>query len=65
MRTTIEIDDKLMRSALKASGLKTKRAVVEEGLRLLINLRRQKDVLRLFGKLRWEGNLDKSRRDDK
>ena len=64
MRTNIEIDDRLMRSALRASGLKTKRAVVEEGLKLLIDLRRQKDVLRLFGKLRWEGDLERSRRDD-
>jgi Arc/MetJ family transcription regulator len=61
MRTNIEIDDKLMKSALRASGLKTKRAVVEEGLRTLIKLRRQRDIRRLFGKLRWEGNLEQSR----
>jgi Arc/MetJ family transcription regulator len=63
MRTNIEIDDKLMRDALKASGLKTKRAVVEEGLKVLIRLRRQKDVDKLFGKLKWEGDLEESRRD--
>jgi Arc/MetJ family transcription regulator len=61
MRTNIEIDDKLMRTALKASGLKTKRAVVEEALRLLIDRKRQKDVAKLFGKLKWEGNLEESR----
>ncbi len=36
MRTNIVIDDKLIRQAMRATGLKTKRAVVEEGLRLLI-----------------------------
>jgi Arc/MetJ family transcription regulator len=62
MRTNIEIDDALMTAALKASGLPTKRATVEEGLRLLVRLKRQNDVRRLRGKVRWEGDLDASRR---
>ncbi len=41
MRTNIEIDDKLMAQALKLTGLPTKRAVVEEGLRLVVQVRRQ------------------------
>ena len=36
MRTNIEIDDELMAQALKLTGLPTKRAVVEEGLRLMV-----------------------------
>lgn len=63
MRTNIEIDDRLMRSALRASGFKTKRAVVEEGLKLLIKLRRESKVRDLFGKLHWEGDLERSRLD--
>lgn len=62
MRTNIEINDELMADAMAASGLKTKRAVVEEGLRLLIRRRREQRVKDLFGKLRWEGDLDESRR---
>lgn len=62
MRTNIEIDDTLMAEALAVSGLATKRAVVEAGLRLLIKLRRQAEVKQLFGKVPWEGDLDKSRR---
>ena len=62
MRTNIEIDDRLMKEALRASGLATKRSVVEEGLRLIVKLRKQRDVGRLYGKLRWEGNLERSRR---
>ncbi|MCU0895763.1 MAG: type II toxin-antitoxin system VapB family antitoxin [Rhodospirillales bacterium] len=61
MRTNIEIDDDLMREALVASGLKTKRAAVEEGLRLLIRLKRQEQVRALFGQVRWAGDLDASR----
>jgi Arc/MetJ family transcription regulator len=62
MRTNIEIDDALMAEALAVSGLATKRAVVEEGLRLLITLKRQGEVRDLFGAVRWEGDLDESRR---
>lgn len=36
MRTTIDIDDALMRTAMRLSGLTTKKAVVEAALRLLI-----------------------------
>jgi Arc/MetJ family transcription regulator len=61
MRTNIDIDDALMGQAMRATGFKTKRAVVEEGLRLLVKLNKQKDILRLAGKVRWSGDLDESR----
>ena len=61
MRTNIEIDDNLIEEALRVSGLKTKRAAVEAGLRALIRLGRQKKILDLAGKVHWEGNLDESR----
>ena len=61
MRTNIEIDDRLMREAMKSSGTKTKRATVEEGLRLLVRLRKQTAIRRLRGKIQWEGNLEESR----
>lgn len=58
MRTNIEIDDNLLDEALRLTGLKTKRAVVEQGLRTLIRLGRQRKVLDLVGKVHWEGNID-------
>ena len=61
MRTNIDIDDDLMRQALRSSGAQTKRAVVEEGLRLLIDTRRQGSIRRLRGKVTWEGDLERSR----
>ncbi len=62
MRTNIEIDDALMEEALKRTGLRTKREVVEEALRMLVQLKRQADIRQLRG-IGWEGDLDKMRRD--
>lgn len=62
MRTNIEIDDALMREALEATGLNTKRAVVEHGLRLAIQLRQQAKLRQVRGKIQWDGDLDESRR---
>ena len=61
MRTSILIDDKLVQEALKVSGLKTKRAVVDAGLRLLIETKAQTGVRRLRGKVAWEGDLSTMR----
>ena len=57
------IDDDLMRETLRATGLKTKRAAVEEGLRTLLRLSRQSEIRRLRGKLEWRGDLDAMRTD--
>lgn len=61
MRTNIVIDDELMENAIKASGLTTKKEVVEQGLRLLIKREEQQGVRKLRGKLKWEGDLDEMR----
>lgn len=61
MRTNIDIDDDLMREAMQASGERTKRAVVERGLQLLIDTRAQGGIRRLRGKVTWTGDLDASR----
>lgn len=61
MRTNIDIDDKLMAEAQKASGLATKKQTVEQALRLMVKLRRQRDVAVAFGKYPWRGDLARSR----
>lgn len=63
MRTNIVIDDSLMQATLKATGLRTKREVVELGLRTLLQLRRQEAIRRWRGRLDWRGNVDEMRRD--
>jgi Arc/MetJ family transcription regulator len=63
MRTNIVIDDKLMRDALRASGLRTKREAVDHALRTLVRLSRQAEIRQLRGKLDWQGDLDAMRSD--
>jgi Arc/MetJ family transcription regulator len=61
MRTNIDIDDRLMREAMRRSGARTKRAAVEAGLRLLAETHAQGSVRRLRGKVAWDGDLSQSR----
>ena len=63
MRTNIVIDDELMNEAMTLSQLKTKKAVVETGLKLLIQIKKQERIKNLRGKLTWDGDLDKMRTD--
>ena len=63
MRTNIVIDDRLMKDTLRATGVKTKREVVELGLRTLLRLHDQEKIRQLRGKLHWQGDLDAMRRD--
>ncbi len=63
MRTNVVIDDELMRDTLAATGLKTKREVVELGLKTLLRLRKQEEIRRYRGKLDWRGDLDAMRTD--
>jgi Arc/MetJ family transcription regulator len=62
MRTNIDIDDRLMRTAMRRSGARTKKAAVEAGLRLLAQTYAQGSIRRLRGKVQWEGDLTESRR---
>jgi Arc/MetJ family transcription regulator len=63
MRTNVVVDDNLMASALKASGLKTKKGAIEEGLKLLVQMQSQKAIKSFRGKLKWSGNLSEMRTD--
>ena len=61
MRTNIEIDDRLMRQAMRRSGTATKKATVEKALRLLLKTHAQTSIRRLRGKVQWVGDLNQSR----
>jgi Arc/MetJ family transcription regulator len=63
MRTNIVIDEDVMARAKELTGLSSKRAVVDEALRTLVDLREQEGVRELRGALRWEGDLGEMRRD--
>lgn len=61
MRTNIVIDDELINEAMTLCELKTKRAVVETGLRLLVQIKKQERIKSLRGKLKWDSDLDAMR----
>ncbi|PIE74501.1 MAG: DUF2191 domain-containing protein [Deltaproteobacteria bacterium] len=63
MRTNIVINDELMNEALILTDSNTKKAVVEEGLRLLVKIKRQEKIRQSRGKLCWEDDLDQMRLD--
>ena len=63
LRTNILIDKRLMRQVLRATGLSTMREAVDVALRFLLKLKGQERIRRARGKLRWEGNLGRMRRD--
>lgn len=62
MRTNIEIDDRLIQQAMRSSGARTKKAAVEAGLRLLVETHSQAAIRKYRGKVKWEGDLDVSRK---
>lgn len=63
VRTNIEIDDELLASAMAASGLRTKKAVVDQALRRLVRQEAQKRAIAEMAGLGWEGDLDAMRCD--
>jgi Arc/MetJ family transcription regulator len=63
VRTNVVINDDLMESALKSSGIKTKKEVIEEGLKLLVQMKNQEKIKKFRGKLKWTGSLEEMRLD--
>lgn len=61
MRTNIVINDDLISDALSFSGVKTKKEVVELGLKMLVNLTKQEKIKAFKGKLKWQGDLEAMR----
>jgi Arc/MetJ family transcription regulator len=61
MRTNIELDDTLVKQAIKLSKLKTKREVVQEALKNYVAYMKKKELLSLKGNVTWEGNLKEMR----
>jgi len=63
MRTNIVIKDDLMQKAQNLTGHKTKKATIEEALKLLIEIKQQSSIRSMRGKLQWEGDLEAMRTD--
>lgn len=63
IRTNIVLDAELLESAMEYSGQRTRRAVVDEALRLFVRMGAQQTLLDMFGKVAWDGDLDELRKD--
>ena len=61
-RTNIVLDDKLVKECIKATGIKTQRALIDHALRELLRHEAQTKILELKGNVEWKGNLDEWRR---
>ena len=53
MKTNIDLDDEMVSRCMWITGLRTKKAVVDEGLRTILRLHGQREVRDLRGRLRW------------
>ena len=62
MRTNIVIDEELMKKGIRYTGLRTKKELVNYALLELIQRKERREILRLKGKLHWEGDLEEMRR---
>jgi Arc/MetJ family transcription regulator len=62
-RTNIELDDRLIRKARRLTRLKTKRAIVDRALELLVKAESRKGILRYYGSGIWKGDLRAARRN--
>ncbi len=58
MAPNLAIDERLLAEALKAGGLKTKKATVNEALREFIQRRKQLEILELFGSVELAPGYD-------
>ncbi|MEX2557188.1 MAG: type II toxin-antitoxin system VapB family antitoxin [Actinomycetota bacterium] len=61
MRTNIDIDDVVLREVQRLTGARTKREAVDLALRELVARYRRAGILKLRGRVRWEGDLGRSR----
>jgi len=61
-RTNIVLDEALIEAGLKATGLKTRKELVDFALRDLLRREAQRKILELKGKVHWEGDLSEMRK---
>ena len=62
MRTNIDIDDEVLQEVRRLTGAKTKREAVDLALNELVARYRRLGLIGLKGKVRWEGDLETSRK---
>jgi len=61
-RTNIDLDDRLVKEGLRVFGCKSKRELVNLALNELLKKAKRKEILKLRGQVKWEGDLEELRR---
>jgi Arc/MetJ family transcription regulator len=56
-RTNVVLDDELVRECQKLTGIQTRRALIDYALHEVRRRGRQKQLLKLKGSVKWEGDL--------
>jgi Arc/MetJ family transcription regulator len=62
-RTIIDIQDDLLKKAQKATGITKKVEIVNYALKRLLEQKEMERVLKLRGKVKWDGNIEEMRKD--
>ena len=63
MRTTIDIDETLIKEAGKLTGIKKKTHLLEEALRVIIQAKKREKIIEKFGKLKFDSKVLNLRRE--
>ena len=61
-RTNIDLDDGLVEEGLRVFECKTKKELIHLALKELLKTEKRKEILKLRGTLKWEGDLEEMRR---
>ena len=61
-RTNIELDEKLVKKAMRLTKHRTKKELVNHVLREFVEREEWKVLIRMRGKVKWDGNLNRMRK---
>jgi Arc/MetJ family transcription regulator len=60
--SSIDLDDRLVEEGLRVFKCKTKKELIHLALQELLKTEKRKEILKLRGRLQWEGDLEETRR---
>jgi Arc/MetJ family transcription regulator len=58
MRTNVVLDEELVQEALKLSGARTKKDVIDQALREFVENKKRRNLLDLAGKIKFRQGYD-------
>ncbi len=61
-RTNVVLDERLVEKCQKATGIKTRRSLIDYALHEVLRHENQKKLLELKGNVDWQGNLSQWRK---